>query len=183
MNLLCAVAVLGILHLLFHWFLKQPCEISINIPTVQISKNLLSKTSILLWVNHNVTKNIFFRQVKKELEKRSLCNTYSQLCSYTHYQFPIITKYDVQFLKIHLQYDTCISHCLKIEKIYQRYTDILSLNINMRCFWYRILGHCWFFLTTLPPKWMRKVKGIRGNNVWSLQIQYTLNINHELNRV
>lgn len=42
----------------------------------------------------------------------------------TDYQFPIITKYNVQFLKLHLKYHTQISQYLrKREKMYQIQTS------------------------------------------------------------
>lgn len=70
-------------------------------------------------------KKIFFWQVKKELERKK--DLYAILIlNYAHISYHTLpvsnfTKYVVQFLKIHLQYDTCISYCLrKIEKIYQR---------------------------------------------------------------
>ena len=71
------------------------------------------KISILLWVNHIVFLNFFFKWQKwKTSLKRSSCNGYSQQCLYHTPLFLLISKYDEQFLKIHLKYDTHISEYL-----------------------------------------------------------------------
>lgn len=113
MNPLYAVIVLGISHLLSYWFLKL-CEICTNIPPPQINKAEISLKPQYCYEETIQCYQYFFlwaRRVKNEFEKADLhAMVILNYAHITNYQFPIITKYEAQFLKSHLKYAAHVFH-------------------------------------------------------------------------